>query len=140
MSKYLRPCPYPAIDVYRVLEIFEVTDPAIQHAVKKLLFAGKRGAKNKATDIRETIIALERWEKMRDEESMFGPPVTQNLSPVQRFSHGIHEGTQLCYKCGLSLENEVHSSDKPGWPTAPGTCQFTTNPHDPIIEAAKKIL
>ena len=32
------------IDAYRVLERFGVTDPAIQHAVKKLLVAGGRGA------------------------------------------------------------------------------------------------
>ena len=67
-GKYMRQCPYDGIDVYRVLTVFEVTDPALQHAVKKLLCAGKRGAKDMATDIRETIIALERWEEMRREE------------------------------------------------------------------------
>jgi hypothetical protein len=35
-----------SIDVYRVLELFEVSDPCVQHAVKKLLCLGKRGAKN----------------------------------------------------------------------------------------------
>ncbi len=69
-GKYMRECPYDGIDVYRVLTIFEVTDPAIQHAVKKLLCAGKRGGKDKATDIRETIVALERWEEMRREETI----------------------------------------------------------------------
>lgn len=39
-SHYHKACPYPSIDVYRVLELFKVTDPCIQHAVKKLLVAG----------------------------------------------------------------------------------------------------
>ena len=34
------------IDVYRVLELFEVTDPCLQHAIKKLLCAGTRGSKD----------------------------------------------------------------------------------------------
>ena len=35
-----------AVDVYRVLELFDVSSPAIQHAVKKLLCAGGRGHKD----------------------------------------------------------------------------------------------
>jgi hypothetical protein len=55
------------IDVYRVLELFAVTDPCIQHAVKKLLVAGGRGSKDISKDIREAIVTLERWEEMREE-------------------------------------------------------------------------
>lgn len=33
-----------AIDVYRILDLYGVTQPALQHAIKKLLCAGKRGA------------------------------------------------------------------------------------------------
>lgn len=36
------------VDVYRVLALFNVTDPCIQHAVKKLLVAGGRGAEQSA--------------------------------------------------------------------------------------------
>ena len=32
------------IDIYRVLQLFGVTDPCLQHAAKKLLCAGQRGA------------------------------------------------------------------------------------------------
>ena len=41
------------IDVYSVLRLFEVTDPCLQHIVKKALCAGKRGAKDFARDVQE---------------------------------------------------------------------------------------
>lgn len=60
---------FKTVDVYRVLSLFVVTDPCIQHAVKKLLVAGGRGAgKDIARDIQEAIDTLERWKEMRREE------------------------------------------------------------------------
>lgn len=68
-SHYFREVPYSHVDVYRVLQLFGVSDPCIQHAVKKLLAAGERGgAKDAAKDISEAIVSLRRWEQMRDEE------------------------------------------------------------------------
>lgn len=67
-SHYFRPCPYDAIDVYRVLQIFGVSDPALQHAIKKLLVAGGRGHKDAAKDVDEAIVALRRYQEMREEE------------------------------------------------------------------------
>ena len=61
------------IDVYRVLELFNVTDPCMQHAIKKLLVAGGRGAgKDIQRDIQEAIDSLERWKEMRAEEQTGG--------------------------------------------------------------------
>lgn len=57
-----------SVDVYRVLELFEVVEPAIQHAVKKLLCAGGRGAKSQPQDVQEAIDSLARWQDMRKEE------------------------------------------------------------------------
>lgn len=57
------------VDVYRVLELFRVVDPCIQHAVKKLLVAGGRGTKDLERDISEAIATLERWKEMRKEDS-----------------------------------------------------------------------
>ena len=48
------------IDVYRVLELYNVTHPCIQHAVKKLLCAGCRGAKDFERDLREAIDSITR--------------------------------------------------------------------------------
>lgn len=56
------------IDVYRVLDLFGVTDPCIQHAAKKLLATGLRGHKDAARDIQDAIDTLERWKEMRVED------------------------------------------------------------------------
>lgn len=57
------------LDVYRVLSLFSVTDPCLQHAIKKLLVAGGRGGgKDIRRDIKEAIDTLKRWQDMRAEE------------------------------------------------------------------------
>lgn len=39
------------IDVYRVLDAFHVTDPQLQHLIKKALCAGLRGHKSVGQDL-----------------------------------------------------------------------------------------
>lgn len=56
------------IDVYRVIELFEVTNPALQHAIKKILAAGGRGSKDWEKDVREAIDSLNRALQMRAED------------------------------------------------------------------------
>lgn len=57
------------VDVYRVLKLFNVTDPCLQHAIKKLLVAGGRNAvKNVECDIREAIDSLNRALEMSAED------------------------------------------------------------------------
>ena len=59
------------IDVYRVIELWEVTSPSLQHAIKKLLVPGGRGAgKDMAKDIQEAIDSLIRWQEMQVENSL----------------------------------------------------------------------
>lgn len=67
-SHYHKKCPYDSIDVYRVLELFEVTNPCLQHAIKKLLVAGGRGSKDINKDVQEAIDTLNRWIEMRRED------------------------------------------------------------------------
>ena len=43
------------IDVYDVLKAFEVTNPALQHLIKKALCAGLRGHKNIEQDMQDII-------------------------------------------------------------------------------------
>lgn len=74
-NHYFKPVPAGAthIDVYRVLQMFNVTDPCLQHAVKKLLVAGGRGAgKDVSQDIREARDTLDRWFALRQEDSVVG--------------------------------------------------------------------
>lgn len=57
------------VDVYRVLELFEVSNPSIAHAIKKLMVAGGRGAgKDIRQDVQEAIDSLTRWQEMRAED------------------------------------------------------------------------
>lgn len=81
-NHYHKPCPYEYIDVYRVLSLWNVTDPCIQHAIKKLLVAGDRGVKNVDKDIREAIVSLQRWQEMRQEEQPFPTITISALDPA----------------------------------------------------------
>lgn len=62
MNKYARRIPHGKdhIDVYDVLIMFEVHDPAVQHAVKKLLACGQRGHKDAFQDLREARESIDR--------------------------------------------------------------------------------
>lgn len=94
-NHYFKPCPYDTLDVYRVINIFGVSDPCIQHALKKLLCSGVRGHKDQAKDIQDVIDTLERWKQMREEDDkitsleVISPKVslesTDIDSPVERW-------------------------------------------------------
>ena len=56
------------IDVYRVLDLFGVSNPCLQHAIKKLLCAGQRGAKDERRDVQEAIASLVRYLEMQTED------------------------------------------------------------------------
>ena len=70
-SHYFKPVPAGVthIDVYRVLEMFGVTDQALGHAAKKILVAGGRGTKDQRKDIQEAIDTLQRKLEMLDEDA-----------------------------------------------------------------------
>lgn len=70
-SHYFKPVgKYSHVDIYRILRLYEVEDPCIQHAIKKLLCAGGRGTKDKAKDVQEAIDTLHRWQEMEREDRM----------------------------------------------------------------------
>ena len=58
---------YNKLDIYRILSLYNVTDPCLQHSIKKLLCAGKRGLKNQIQDINEAILSLKRFLEMQGE-------------------------------------------------------------------------
>jgi len=58
------------VDVYRVLTLFKVNDPCIQHAIKKLLCAGDRGDKSMIKDITEARDSLNRHLEMLNEDGL----------------------------------------------------------------------
>lgn len=60
INKYEKRIKNTTIDVYDVLVAFDVTCPAMQHAIKKCLMSGQRGHKDTNQDKREAIQSIER--------------------------------------------------------------------------------
>ncbi|AEI91269.1 gp69 [Escherichia phage phiEB49] len=60
------------VDVYRVLDAFCVTDPAIQHAIKKMLCTGLRGHKDYLTDLNDAIESLNKAVELRKQRDELG--------------------------------------------------------------------
>lgn len=59
-NKYNRSCKGIKIDVYDVLQAFDVTNPALQHLIKKALCAGLRGHKDRKQDLNEILESAKR--------------------------------------------------------------------------------
>jgi hypothetical protein len=59
-SKYDRPVKGVTIDVYDVLEAFNVTCPALQHLIKKALCVGLRGHKSPKRDLKDIVESANR--------------------------------------------------------------------------------
>ena len=77
MSKYNRVCKGVTIDVYDVLTAFNVTNPALQHLIKKALCAGLRGHKDKEQDMDEILESAQRAVELENEQTLvedMGPP------------------------------------------------------------------
>jgi len=72
------------IDVYRVMALYNVTDSAIAHAIKKLLVSGGRGVKGKEQDYREAIDSIVRALDMMEEDKAGEAPVllADTLNPM----------------------------------------------------------
>ena len=60
---------YDTIDIYAVCKIFDVQDTSgcLQHAIKKLLVTGRRGHKDRQTDIQNAIDTLNRLLELEGE-------------------------------------------------------------------------
>lgn len=57
------------IDIYRVLTMWTVVEPGIQHAIKKMLCAGQRGAKEVLQDLKEAKASLDRQIEIMEEDA-----------------------------------------------------------------------
>lgn len=57
------------IDPYRIFQIYKIAAAPQQHAIKKLLRAGK-SHKTLRQDIQEVIVSLQRWLVMLDEDNI----------------------------------------------------------------------
>jgi hypothetical protein len=66
------------VDVYSVLEAFDVNCPALQHAIKKLLCAGIRGHKTSVDDLKEARDSIIRAIQLEERRSI----TTGGCSPL----------------------------------------------------------
>lgn len=57
------------IDVYRVIALWEVQDPCLQHLIKKALCAGGRGHKDKLKDLQDIVDSAQRALDMHIEDT-----------------------------------------------------------------------
>lgn len=58
-----------SVDVYRILELFDVTHPVAQHIAKKAIAAGQRGHKDLRRDVQDMADSANRWLAMMDEDA-----------------------------------------------------------------------
>lgn len=58
------------VDVYDVLLAFGVTNPAMQHAIKKMLAPGQRGVKDAIQDMNEAMQSIERAKELESIDEM----------------------------------------------------------------------
>ncbi len=56
------------IDVYDVLQAFNVINPALQHLIKKALCTGLRGHKNREQDLKEVLESATRAIELEKDE------------------------------------------------------------------------
>jgi hypothetical protein len=67
-NKYMREVkPGVWIDVYDLLQAFDVSDPCLQHLIKKALAAGKRGHKDALTDYKDILASAKRALELYEE-------------------------------------------------------------------------
>lgn len=93
-NHYFRDCPYDKIDVYRIIDIFEITDPAAQHILKKCIATGKRGHKDEKRDWQDILDSAQRRLDMIAEDS--------KITAVESFS-GTIAALSIAERGGIKL-------------------------------------
>lgn len=58
------------LDVYRLIDLYAIIDPCIQHMLKKCLVVGGRGSKDALRDVQDIIDTAERWKQMQQENAL----------------------------------------------------------------------
>jgi hypothetical protein len=88
---------HAVVDVYRVLDAFQVTCPATAHAVKKLLCAGIRGHKDNEQDLAEAAQSIEEARAMVKQKRRAGGtrPETTPEPQVQPLPHKFAIGDNV---------------------------------------------
>lgn len=67
-NKYTKQIRGVKLDVYDVLDAWNVTNPALQHLIKKALQAGDRGHKDLMTDLQDIIDSAIRAKQLAEDK------------------------------------------------------------------------
>ena len=67
-SKYHRTIKGVVVDVYDILQAWQVTNPALQHLIKKALQPGNRGHKDLMTDLNDILASAKRAIELEQEQ------------------------------------------------------------------------
>ena len=67
-NKYTKQIRGVKLDVYDVLDAWKVTNPALQHLIKKALQAGNRGHKDLMTDLQDIIDSAIRAKQLEEDK------------------------------------------------------------------------
>lgn len=59
-NKYSKNIKGVDVDVYDILNAFDVQNPALQHLIKKALMPGERGHKDREQDMKEIVASAKR--------------------------------------------------------------------------------
>lgn len=136
-NKYARTFRGSPIDAYDVLRAFNITEPELQHAIKKLLRNGS-GSKPQQKDVDEAKFCLEKWQENQQvvHESMLeaalcsvkgdtGSPIPGRPSEEQRLQRlrefegvlnsllsdvGVNCTSQQCYEMFMRIMTDLRTA------------------------------
>ena len=107
-NKYKRQLKGVEFDVYDVIHAFKVTNPVLQHAIKKLLMPGERGAKDAVQDLKEAMQAIERAIEMIEPE-VNDKAQQNNVAEVKDFLDNMtmypSAPDEIKYPCYMKLKS-----------------------------------
>lgn len=64
---------FAVVDIYRIQRLYGMTDPALNHGMKKIMAPGlRKGGKSRRQDIEEAIYSLQRFLELEDEAAAAG--------------------------------------------------------------------
>lgn len=74
MNKYIRVIKGVQVDVYDILQAWDVRNPALQHLIKKALQPGQRGHKTREQDLQDIIASALRAAALEQSGAKFVDP------------------------------------------------------------------
>jgi hypothetical protein len=118
-TKYIRGNP---VDVYDVLQAWNVTCPALQHLLKKALQAGNRGNKTLREDLQDIVDSAIRAQELNDDlDREYDEAIENETDPQELFYQGTDKlcngSNQQRKNCANGRGCACYESTQYGWNT-----------------------